>query len=258
MAKIHPSSVVSSKAQISDDVEIGPFCVVEDDVIIGSGSKLLNHVTIYNHSRIGENNKFFPGTVIGAVPQDIKFDGGFSEAIIGNNNTFRECVTVSRGTHATDKTTIGDNCLFMAYAHAAHDCRIGSNCILANSVALAGHVHVEDTVIIGGLVGIHQFVSIGKHSMIGAHSMVVKDVPPFGLFSGNPLYFEGLNIIGLRRRGFSDDSITAIKKTYMLLYKSGLNVTQALERIQNDSSLNSSEVSDILTFIKNGRRGLSK
>lgn len=258
MSKIHSSSIISPKAQINDDVEIGPFCFIEDDVIIGKGCRLLNHVTIYSGSRIGDNNKFFPGAVIGAVPQDLKFDGGFSEAIIGSNNIFRECVTVSRGTHSTDKTIIGDNGLFMAYAHVAHDDRIGNSCILANSVALAGHVHVEDQVILGGLVGVHQFVSIGKHSMIGAHSMVVKDVPPYTLFSGNPLCYEGLNIIGLRRRGFSTETIINLKRAYTLLYSSGLNVTQAVNKIQEDSNCNTKEIQELLSFIGNSRRGLSK
>lgn len=258
MSKIHNSSIVSKKAQISDDVEIGPFCLIEDDVLIGKGCKLLNHVTIYSGSRIGDNNKFFPGATIGAVPQDLKFDGGFSEAIIGNGNTFRECVTVSRGTHSTDKTIIGDNGLFMAYSHVAHDDRIGNNVILANSVALAGHVHIEDQVILGGLVGVHQFVSIGKHSMIGAHSMVVKDVPPHTLFSGNPLSYEGLNIIGLRRRGFTTETINNIKRAYTLLYSSGLNVTQAVNKIQEEFNCDIQEIKELLLFIQNSRRGLSK
>jgi UDP-N-acetylglucosamine acyltransferase len=145
----------------------------------------------------------------------------------------------------------------MAYAHVAHDDRVGNNCILANSVALAGHVHIEDQVIIGGLVGIHQFTTIGKHTMIGAHSMVVKDVPPYCLFSGNPLNYEGLNVIGLRRRGFSTESITLLKTVFNLLYKSGLNVTQAVDKIKADFIV-VDEVAEVLKFIENSRRGLSK
>jgi UDP-N-acetylglucosamine acyltransferase len=257
MTKIHPTSIISPKSEIDIDVEIGPFCVIDDDVKIMKGCKLYNSVSIFNGARIGENNIFYPGAVISALPQDIKFDGGFSEAIIGNNNTFRECVTVSRGTHATDKTIVGNNCLFMAYSHVAHDDRIGNNCILANSVALGGHVHLEDFVILGGLVGIHQFVSVGKHSMIGALSMVVKDVPPYTLFSGNPLYYEGLNVIGLRRRGFSSESITLLKTIYTMLYNSGLNVSQAVDKIKDEFKLEN-EVAEVINFIEKSRRGLSK
>jgi UDP-N-acetylglucosamine acyltransferase len=257
MAKIHPSSIISPKAEIDSDVEIGPFCVIDDDVKIMKGCKLYNNVSIFRYATIGENNVFYPGSVICALPQDIKFDGGFSEVFIGNNNTFRECVTVSRGTHATDKTIIGNNCLFMAYSHVAHDDRIGNNCILANSVALGGHVHLEDFVILGGLVGIHQFVSVGKYCMIGAHSMIVKDVPPYTLFSGNPLIYEGLNVIGLKRRGFSGESITMLKTIYTLLYSSGLNVSQAVDKIKKEFKIEN-EVAEVIRFIENSRRGLSK
>jgi len=257
MTKIHPTAIISPKAEIDSDVEIGPFCVIDDDVKIMKGCKLYNNVSIFRYATVGENNIFYPGTVICALPQDIKFDGGFSEVIIGNNNTFRECVTVSRGTHATDKTIIGNNSLFMAYSHVAHDDRIGNSCILANSVALGGHVHLEDFVILGGLVGIHQFVSIGKYSMIGAHSMIVKDVPPYTLFSGNPLSYEGLNVIGLKRKGFSGESIDLLKKVYTLLYNSGLNVSQAVDKIKNEFEI-VNEVAEVLNFIEKSRRGLSK
>jgi UDP-N-acetylglucosamine acyltransferase len=257
MTQIHPTAIISPKAEIDIDVEIGPFCVIDEDVRIRKGCKLYNNVSIFSHARIGENNTFYPGAVISALPQDIKFDGGFSEVIIGNNNTFRECVTVSRGTHATNKTTIGNNSLFMAYAHVGHDGRIGNSCILANSVALGGHVHLEDFVILGGLVGIHQFVSVGKYSMIGAHSMIVKDVPPYTLFSGNPLYYEGLNVIGLKRKGFSSESIELLKKVYTLLYSSGLNVSQAVNKIKDEFKLEN-EVAEVISFIEKSRRGLSK
>ena len=257
MTKIHPTAIISPKAEIDSDVEIGPFCVIDEDVKIMKGCKLYNNVSIFSHARIGENNIFYPGAVISALPQDIKFDGGFSEVFIGNHNTFRECATVSRGTHATNKTIIGNNCLLMAYAHVGHDCRVGNYCILANSAALGGHVHLEDFVILGGLVGIHQFVSVGKYTMIGAHSMIVKDVPPYTLFSGNPLTYEGLNVIGLKRKGFSGESIDLLKKVYTLLYSSGLNVSQAVNKIKNEFKVEN-EVAEVISFIEKSRRGLSK
>lgn len=257
MTKVHPTSIINPKAEIDCDVEIGPYCVIDSDVKIMKGCKLYNGVSIFNGARIGENNIFFPGAVISALPQDIKFDGGFSELFIGNNNIFRECVTINRGTHATDKTIIGNNCLFMAYAHVGHDGRVSNNCILANSVALGGHVHLDDFVILGGLVGVHQFVSVGKYTMIGAHSMVAKDVPPYTLFSGNPLNYEGLNVIGLRRRGFSGESIAKLKEIYTLLYNSGLNVSQAVNKIKHEYKLEN-EVAEVLNFIAVSRRGLSK
>jgi UDP-N-acetylglucosamine acyltransferase len=257
MTKIHSTAIVSANSEIGEDVEIGPFCIIEDNVKIGKGCKLYNNVSVFKFTTLGEKNIIFPGAVMGAVPQDIKFDGGFSELIIGSNNTIREGVTMSRGTHATDKTIVGDNSLFMANSHIAHDDRVGNNCILANSVALAGHVHLEDQVIIGGLVGVHQFTTIGKHTMIGAHSMIVKDVPPYCLFSGNPLNYEGLNVIGLRRRGFSAETITLLKTIFTLLYKSGLNVTQAVNKIKADFKVEN-EVAKVINFIENSRRGLSK
>jgi UDP-N-acetylglucosamine acyltransferase len=257
MINIHPTAVINPKAEIEENVEIGPFCVIDNDVKIGKGCKLYNSVSIFNGARIGENNVFFPGSVISGLPQDIKFDKGFSELFIGDNNTFRECVTISRGTHATDKTIIGSNCLFMANSHLGHDGRVGDNVIIANSVGLGGHVHLGDFVILGGSVGIHQFVSVGKHSMVGAHSMVVKDVPPYSLFSGNPLIYEGLNVIGLRRRGFSDESITSLKNIYTILYKSGLNVSQAVCKIKEEFKIEN-EVAEVLNFIEESRRGLSK
>jgi UDP-N-acetylglucosamine acyltransferase len=257
MRKIHPSAIIDSKAEIADDVEIGPFCVIQEDVRIGKGTKLINNVSIFNGARLGENNVLYPGASISTTPQDLKFADEYTEVFIGNNNSIRECVTVSRATKDTKKTVIGNNCLLMAYSHVAHDCRLDNHCILANSAALGGHVMLEEYAILGGLVGIHQFVRIGKHSMIGAHSMVVKDVPPFSLYSGNPLEYNGLNIRGLRRRNFSDESIESLKKTYSLIFNSNLNTTQALEKIQTEIHL-CEEVNYLITFIRESKRGISK
>jgi len=257
MPEIHPTSIVSKEAQIADDVVIGPFCIVEGDVKIDSGTKLLSHVVIYNGARIGKNNKIFPGAVIAAVPQDLKFNNEYTEVFIGDNNTIREAVTISRATAATKKTVVGSNCLLMAYVHVAHDCVVGDNCILANSVQLAGHVHVEDYVIIGGLTGVHQFTTIGQHSMIGACSKIVKDIPPYTLFSGNPIMYEGLNRIGLKRRGFSSDAINSLKEAYNILYSPFYNTSQALEKIKAEVK-QTQEVKNLLDFIEKSQRGISK
>jgi UDP-N-acetylglucosamine acyltransferase len=257
MPLIHPTSVVDPGADISDEVEIGPFCFIEKDVRIGKGTKLLNHVTLYNGSRLGENNLVYPGAVISGIPQDLKYKGQYSEVYIGNNNTIRECVTVSKATVEPFRTTIGDDCLLMAYSHVAHDCVLGNKCILANSVALGGHVTIGDFAICGGLVGVHQFVKIGMHSMIGAHSMVVKDVVPYALFSGDPLKYSGLNTVGLKRREFSLDTMELLKKALNLIFNSDLNVSQAIEKITNDLP-HTAELENLVNFVQNSKRGISK
>lgn len=257
MTKIHTTSLVSPKAEISEDVEIGPFSVIEDDVIIGKGTKIYNNVSIFKGTRLGENNIIFPGAVIAALPQDLKYSGEYTEVFIGNNNTIRECVTINLATKDSKKTIIGDNCLFMAYSHVAHDCFIGNGCILANSVALGGHVHLEDFVRIGGLVGIHQFVKIGRHCMIGASSYISKDVPPFSLFSGHPLLYGGLNLVGLKRNNFSEETLNLLKKAYNLLYNSGLNTSQAIEKIENELPP-TDELIHLVQFIKSSKRGITK
>ncbi|OGU71408.1 MAG: acyl-[acyl-carrier-protein]--UDP-N-acetylglucosamine O-acyltransferase [Ignavibacteria bacterium RBG_16_34_14] len=257
MPEIHSTAIISSKAEIASDVEIGAFSIVESGVIIGEGTKIFNNVTINTGARIGKNNKIYQGSVISAHPQDLKYAGEPTEIIIGDRNVIRECVTISRATAEVGKSFIGDNCLFMAYSHAGHDCLIGSNCILANSVAIAGHVEIEDNVRLGGLVGIHQFVKIGAYTMVGAHSMVVKDILPYGLFSGNPLEYEGLNVIGLKRAGFTDETIETVKKAYKLIYNSGLNVSQAVKKIKSELA-QTDEIKHILHFIEKSNRGISK
>jgi len=261
MTKIHQTAIIHPQAEIDSSVEIGAYCVIEKGVKIGAGSKLYNNVSVFTGATIGENNEIFPNVVIAALPQDLKFlresKDEFTEVIIGNNNVIRECVTINRATLHTRKTVIGNNCLFMAYSHAAHDCVIGNNVILANSVALGGHVNIGDFAILGGLAGIHQFVHIGAHCMVGAASMVVKDVPPYSLFSGNDLKFSGLNLIGLKRRGFSDEAIESLKNAYHLLYRSGFNTTQALNKIKETVSL-TPEVQYLIEFIESSKRGLAK
>jgi len=257
MSKIHPTAIVSPEAKISSDVEIGPFAIIENDVEIGEGTIVHNNVNIKAGARIGKNNIIYPYSVLAAIPQDLKFKGQYSQLVIGDNNSIREFVTISRSTIEGNKTIIGNNCLFMANSHTGHDCVIGDNCIVVNSVALAGHVVLEDNVVLGGLVGVHQFCKIGKNTMVGAHSMVVKDVPPYALFSGNPLHYEGLNMVGLRRKNFKLETIEEIKKAYKIIYNSGLNVSQAIEKIKLDIQ-QTEEIKHLVTFIENAGRGISK
>ena len=257
MPLIHPTSVIEPEAEIADDVEIGPFCFIEKDVKIGKGTRLLNHVTLYNGSRLGENNLVYPGAVIAGIPQDLKYKGQYSEVFIGNDNTIRECVTISRATVEPFKTILGNDCLLMANSHVAHDCVLGNKCILANSAALGGHVTLGDYAICGGLVGVHQFVKIGMHCMIGAHSMVVKDVVPYALFSGDPLKYSGINAVGLKRRNFSLETIEFLKKALNLIFMSDLNVSQAVEKIVNELP-HTEELENLIHFIQNSTRGISK
>jgi UDP-N-acetylglucosamine acyltransferase len=213
-------------AKIADNVVIDPFVTIAKNVEIGKGTWIGSNATIMEGARIGENCRIFPGAVISAIPQDLKFEGEKSLAIIGNNTTVRECATINRGTSVTGKTEVGENCLIMAYSHIAHDCKIGKNCIIVNSVALGGHVTIGDYAIIGGLSAVHQFASIGKHAMISGGSLVRKDVPPYIKATREPLSFVGINSIGLRRRGFKDEKIQEIQNIYRVLFQSNKNTTQ--------------------------------
>lgn len=261
MTKIHQTAIVHPEAEIDSSVEIGAYCVIEKGVKIGAGTKLYNNVSVFTGATIGKDNEIFPNAVIAALPQDLKFlresRNEFTEVIIGDGNVIRECVTMNRATLHTRKSIVGNNCLFMAYSHVAHDCIIGNNVIFANSTAVGGHVEIGDFAIIGGLTGIHQFVHIGAHCMVGAASMVVKDVPPYTLFSGNDLKYEGLNTVGLRRRGFSLETINELKSAYNLLYRSGLNTSQAVKKIKETGFI-SPEVQNLIGFIEKSNRGLAK
>ncbi len=255
MTKVHPSAIVASGAELADDVEVGPFTVIDDDVIMGSGCRISSSVRIHSGTRLESGVRIFHGAAIGGEPQDLKFAGEKSEVFIGENTVIREFVTVSRGTHATGRTSIGKNCMLMAYAHVAHDCSVGDNVIMANSVHLAGHVEVEDNASIGGVVPVHQFVRIGRHSFIGGGLRVPKDVPPYILAAGCPLHYCGLNSVGLRRRGFSLETRTDLKRAYQLIFQSELNVKQAVERVRAEFA-HSPEVQNILDFIGKSKRGL--
>ncbi len=251
LAYIHP------EAKIANNVVVDPFTTISKDVEIGEGTWIGSNVTIMEGARIGKNCRIFPGAVISAIPQDLKFGGEASLAVIGNNTTIRECVTINRGTLASGKTTIGDNCLLMAYSHVAHDCHIGHNCILVNSVALGGHVEIGDFAIIGGLAAIHQFVSIGSHAMISGGSLVRKDVPPYVKAAKDPLSFVGINSIGLRRRGFDSEKINEIQQIYRILFQQTNNTSQALDIIE--AELNATpERDEIISFVRSSQRGVMK
>ncbi|OFX16525.1 MAG: acyl-[acyl-carrier-protein]--UDP-N-acetylglucosamine O-acyltransferase [Bacteroidetes bacterium GWA2_31_9] len=252
---IHPLAYIHQDAKIGDNVVIEPFTTIDKDVVIGSGTWIGPNVSIFAGSRIGENCKVFPGAVIGAIPQDLKYQGEYTTAEIGNNTTIRECVTINKGTKASNKTVVGDNCLIMAYAHIAHDCYIGNHCILANVTTLAGHVNIQDYAIIGGLSAIHQFVTIGAHTMLSGGSLVGKDIPPFVKAARNPLAFAGINTIGLKRRGFTNEQIEVIQDVYRHLYLKGNNVTQALSYIEANIEA-TKDRDQILDFVRNSERGI--
>ncbi len=253
--QIDSHALVSPKAHIGDNVSVGPFSIVEDDVTIGAGTWIGPHVQISNGSTLGKNCKVHPGAVVGGPPQDLKYKGEPTTVEVGDNTVIRECVTLNRATVETGRTIIGSDCLFMAYTHVAHDCRVGNNVILANCSPLGGHVHLGDYVIIGGMTPVHQFVHIGDHAMIGGGFRAVKDVPPYALCGQEPLCFEGLNIVGLRRRGFTPKAIELLDKTYRLIYRSNLNVSQAVARVKEEVEL-VPEVMKVLTFIAESKRGI--
>ena len=231
MNKIHPTSIVSPIAKIGDEVEIGPFSIINDDVEIGDNTIIGPHVNIYDGARIGKRVKIFQGASISNKPQDLKFADEKTYLHIGDDTVVREFATLHRGTIATGHTTIGKNCLLMAYTHVAHDCSLGNNIILANSVQLGGHVEIDDWSILGGGCAIHQFVKIGSHIIASGGTMASADIPPYVMVTGTPARFVGLNSIGLKRRGFTSDDISAIKDAYHLFYNSGLNMTDAREKI---------------------------
>lgn len=257
MTHVHASAIVSPKAQLADEVTVGPFAVIEDSVTIGSGSVIGSHVLLAPGTVLGKNVKIAHGAVIGTNPQDLKFGGEVTKAIIGDNTVIREYATINRGTKYHMQTVVGKDCFIMAYAHVAHDCIIGNNVIMANSVNLAGHVEVDDYAILGGVLPVHQFVKIGAHCMVGGGFRVQQDICPYALVGGYPLKVVGINSIGLRRRGFADDTIKRLEQTFKLLFFSGLNTTQAVERIKNEIQL-IPEIENVLTFLNRSNRGIVK
>jgi UDP-N-acetylglucosamine acyltransferase len=252
-----PLAYVHPQAKIARNVVVEPFTTINNDVEIGSGTWIGSNVTIMEGARIGKDCRIFPGAVISAIPQDLKFEGEDSLTIIGDNTTIRECVTINRGTSASGKTMIGNNCLIMATAHIAHDCVLGDNSIVVNGVALAGHVIIGKHAIIGGLAAVHQFIHIGDHAMISGGSLVRKDVPPYTKAAKEPLSYIGINSVGLRRRGFSSAKISEIQNIYRILYQKNYNTSQALEIIEGEMEA-TPERDEIILFIRNSQRGIMK
>jgi len=229
---IHQTAVVHPAADIGDGVEIGPYAIVGENVVIGEGTKIYPHAVIDGWTTIGKNCKIFSGASIGAEPQDLKFKDEKSYVIIGDNTTIRECATVNRAVGEGEVTKVGSNVLMMAYAHAAHNCLVGDHVILANAATLAGHVEVGDRAVIGGLAGVHQFVHIGELVMVGGLTKITQDIPPYLLVDGNPAEVHGLNVIGLRRNNFSHACRQEIKKIFKIIYRSNLNLQQAIEELK--------------------------
>lgn len=260
MSLIHPTALIDPAAELAADVEVGPYAVIGPDVRIGRGSKIGAHCVVQGHTTIGEDNTFFQFSSIGAAPQDKKYAGEPTRLEIGHRNTVREFCTFNTGT-AQDSgcTRIGDDNWIMAYVHIAHDVQLGSQTILANNATLAGHVHVGDWVIIGGLSGVHQFVKIGAHAMVGFSSAISQDVPPFIMADGNPAAARGFNVEGLRRRGFGPERIAAVKAMYRQIYRAGLTLEQAVEglpAIEAERPEAAADVQMMRDFLAASRRGI--
>lgn len=252
---IDAHAVVSPKAQLGENVSVGPFSVIESDVIVGDGTRIASHTLLANGTRIGKECVIHHGAVLATIPQDLKFHGETTTMEIGDHTVIREFATLNRGTHERNKTTVGSHCFLMAYSHVAHDCVVGNHVILANTVNMGGHVMIEDNVVIGGIVAIHQFSHIGRHAMIGGGFRVTKDVPPYVLAGSEPLSFNGLNIIGMKRRNFTQRTIDIVETAYKLIYGSQLNVSQALEKIKSDLPF-TEEIKHIIEFIEKSKRGI--
>jgi UDP-N-acetylglucosamine acyltransferase len=246
---------VSKDAQIGQNVRIDPFAVIYEDVIIGNGTRIHSNVALYPGTRIGEDCEVFPGAVLGVIPQDLKFDNEYTTVEIGNNTKIRECVTIHRGTSDKMKTAIGDNCLLMTYVHVAHDCQIGNNVILASYTGLSGHVIIDDYAILEGKVAAQQFAHIGKHAFIGGASLIRKDVPPYIKAAREPLTFAGVNSVGLRRRGYSDEQVREIEDIYRAIYVQNSNLSKGVEAVLQ--TMDKTPLRDeIIGFIQGSDKGV--
>jgi UDP-N-acetylglucosamine acyltransferase len=255
--KIHPTASIEPSAHIGNNVEIGAYSVIGADVVIGDDTLIRPHVVIEPYVTMGKGCEVFSGAVLGGIPQDRKFKGEVSHLIIGDNNIIREHVTIHRAAGAGNKTSVGDNNLIMAYGHIGHNCTIGTGVTMANMVGVSGHVEIEDKVVLGGIVGIHQFVRIGRLAMIGGYSKVVQDIPPYMMADGRPCKVLDLNIIGLRRSGVSASARADLKRAYKMLYRSNMNMSQAIETIEGevDPSPERDYLLDFITHIRFGSNG---
>lgn len=258
LREIHETALVHAGARLGKNIVIGPYAIIGENVELGDGCIVGPHVVIDGWTKLGANNKVYHGASVGVEPQDLKFKGEKSFLFIGDDNTIRENVTISRGTEGGGgETRIGNHNLFMAYSHVAHDCQVGNNIVLANCSALAGHVTVEDRVTIGGLSGIHQFTKIGKMSMLGACTKIVKDVPPFIIVDGNPARVAGINIVGLRRNDILPETRDEIKRAYRILYRSNLSIEQAIEKMEHELQ-GTAEIDHFIRFLRSAERGICR
>ena len=257
MSSISPLAFVHPDAKIGENCEIGPFCYIDKNVVIGDNNRLMNSVTVLYGARVGNGNVIFPGAVIGAIPQDLKFRGEDTTAEIGDHNTIRENVTINRGTAAQGKTLVGSNNLLMEGVHVAHDVNMGSGCIVGNSTKIAGEVVVDDKAIISANVLIHQFCRVGSYVMIGGGTRTGQDVPPFTMAAREPVAYCGLNLVGLRRNGFTNELIDNIHNTYRLLYQRGKLRDECIAEIRAEIPM-SKEIEYILDFVLTSKRGIIK
>jgi len=256
--KIHPTAVISPEATLADGVEIGPYSVIGPDVHIGKNTRIASHVVIERHVDIGENNRISQFASIGGDPQDLKYRGEVTRVVIGNDNIIREYATINRATvEDIGATIVGDSNMIMTYCHVAHNCKLANHIVMSNAVNLAGHIHVDDYAIIGGMTGVHQFTRIGAHCIIGGASAVNKDIPPYVTASGNFTKLYGLNQIGLRRRGFSEETIEALKKAYQIVFRSSMLLSAALKRIEEELP-DLPEIRTFVDFIRKSERGVCR
>jgi len=256
---IHPTAVVDPKAEIGEDVEIGPYSIVEKDAVIGSGSRIRSHVFIGERAEIGKKCQIYQFASVGEAPQALAYKGEKTSLVMGDQNIVRECVTLNRGTAGGGgKTVIGHGNLFMAYSHVGHDCHIGNQVVLANGAALAGHITIEDHAIVGGLSAVHQFCQIGAHAMISGLTGVAQDVPPYMMAAGSRAKLYGLNTIGLKRFKFSEAAIRGLKKAYRIIFRSGLTLENALRQLKEDEIAQMPEIQHLLQFIQQSKRGITR
>nr|MBU1328269.1 acyl-ACP--UDP-N-acetylglucosamine O-acyltransferase [Candidatus Omnitrophota bacterium] len=255
--RIHPTAIVDKKAKLADDIEVGPYAIIGPNVEIAKGAIVGPRTTVEGYTIIGEGTRIFTSAVIGSAPQDLKYKGKKTFLKIGKKNIIREYVTMNPGTEEGTSTSVGDENLFMAYSHVAHNCRVGNNCVIANAGTLAGHVTLEDKVVLGGFAGVHQFTRVGKMAIIGGCSKVVQDIPPFSTCDGNPARVYGLNLVGVRRACMSQKVQRELKKAFKILFHSGLVLKNGIEKVKKEIEL-VEEVKYLLDFLKNSERGICR